>query len=81
LNQRRLSRHLKAIWVTIAVVLVTSLLWFAGAMFFSGASSLSVVRQWGFITFGVGLALAILVVAVMWWREHRPVERGNREDT
>jgi protein-S-isoprenylcysteine O-methyltransferase Ste14 len=76
-----MSKHLKAVWMTAAVLLVASLLWFAGTMFLSGASSLSVVRQWGLITFSVGLLLAILVVALMWWRGHRLPIKGDREDT
>jgi protein-S-isoprenylcysteine O-methyltransferase Ste14 len=77
-----MSKRLKAIGIAIVIVLVAAVLWFAETMFLSGASSLSVVRQWAFITFGVGLLIGVLIIALLWWREQRLQRQGEeREDT
>ena len=74
---------LKLALAAVAIVAAACLIWFAETSFLSGASSLSVVRQWGFIAFAVGLLAAAGFVGYLWWREPMEDEASNakREDT
>ena len=77
MSDRRPIPWLKAIWIAVSMVIAASFIWFAETSFFSSASSLAVVRKFGYIAFVIGLLVALGVVGFLWWREQRQDEREN----
>jgi hypothetical protein len=68
-SDRRKVPWRKGFSAAATFVAVGLLTWLVDPTVYLGASRAPIVRQYGFIAFGVGLLVAVAIVGYLWWRD------------
>ena len=79
MSTRRKLSWWKTLGLATAIVGAGSLLWLTEVRFIGTRSAPPIVESFGFLSFVLGVVVAIVIAGLHWWREFREIAELKRK--